>query len=89
MSTLEGGEGVGTWEAKCREAREQTRYFVVPAPGHYGDTARVVGSYRSYREARRLATRGWVVRLGSPARGDEWLRVYEMAYPIVDCEVES
>lgn len=60
-----------------------SRYFVVPAPGYYGDRARVLSSHRTSDAARRAAGRGYVVRAGEKRRGDEWLRAYEGIYPVV------
>ena len=59
-----------------------TSYFVVPAPGHYGDRARVTSSHRTLEAARRAAGSGYVVRTGALVRGDEWLRSSESVYPI-------
>lgn len=60
-----------------------TQYFVVPAPGYYGDTDRVRSSHRTLRAARRQLRRGLEVREGRFARGDRWLRVYAETYPLV------
>ena len=35
-----------------------TTYFVTPAPGHYGDRARVISSHRTLAAARKAATTG-------------------------------
>jgi hypothetical protein len=62
----------------------KTRFILVPAPGHYGDKARVFSSHRTLAAARKAAKRlgsGVVVREGSKKRGDQWLRVYEGMYP--------
>lgn len=59
-----------------------SRFFVVPAPGHYGDSARVISSHATLRAARRMATAGYVVRTGEKRRGNIWLRSYEELYPI-------
>jgi hypothetical protein len=60
-------------------------YFVVPAPGHYGDVTRVLGSYATLADARRSIGRSSsaVVRKGQMEKGDRWLRVYEQVYPLV------
>jgi hypothetical protein len=60
----------------------KTSYFVVPAPGHYGDRARVISSHRTLNAARKAAGKGYVVREGAKARGDEWLRASESVYPV-------
>jgi hypothetical protein len=64
-----------------------TSYFVVLAPGHYGDSTRVISSHRTLAAARRAAfcTHGvqFVVRAGSKRRGDLFLRAYEQHCPIV------
>lgn len=60
-----------------------TEYFVVDAPGTYGDRSRVWSSHRTAEAARRRAGAGGVVRAGHKRKGDEWLRVYEETYPIV------
>ena len=58
------------------------RYFVVPAPGHYGDRARVYSSHDSLAAARRAAASpSVVIREGDKRKGDEWLRAYEDVYP--------
>jgi len=57
-------------------------YFIVPAPGHYGDRARVVSSHATLDAARKRAKKGMVVRTGRKVKGDLWLRVYEQTYPI-------
>lgn len=61
---------------------KQTTHFVVPAPGHYGDRARVVSSHRSLAAAKRAAGAGYVVREGSLVKGSEWLRSSEAIYPV-------
>ena len=57
-----------------------TNYFVVPAPGHYGDRARVLSSHATLAAARKAAGRGYTVRIGTLRKGDNWLRVYEETY---------
>jgi hypothetical protein len=59
-----------------------TKFFLVPAPGHYGDRARVVSSHATLDAARKRAKKGMVVRTGRKVKGDLWLRVYEQTYPI-------
>lgn len=60
----------------------QTAYFVVPAPGHYGDRARVISSHRTAAAARKAATSGYVARVGSLRKGQEWMRSSEAVYPL-------
>lgn len=58
-------------------------YFIVPAPGHYGDRATVLSSHRTLKAAMRAARRlgnSCVVRCGSLRRGDEWFRSMEPYY---------
>ena len=54
-----------------------TLYVVVPAPGHYGDRARVLSAHRTARAALRAAGPGYVVRESSLVKGDTFLRCYE------------
>ena len=56
-------------------------YFVTPAPGHYGDRARVISSHATLAAARKAATAGYVVRVGAKRKGDEWTRASESIYP--------
>lgn len=60
----------------------QTNFFVVPAPGHYGDTGRVFSSHRSLSAANKASGSGYVVREGALKKGDKWLRVMEQVYPV-------
>lgn len=60
----------------------ETSFFVVPAPGHYGDRATVLSSHRTLAAANRAAGPGYVVRCGSLKKGDEWLRSSESIYSI-------
>lgn len=59
---------------------KQTTHFVVAAPGHYGDVTRVISAHRSLCAARKAATKGYVVREGSKAKGDTFTRASESAY---------
>lgn len=63
-------------------SRLATSYFLVAAPGHYGDRSTVFSSHRTLAAARRAAGRGYVVRIGGLRRGDEWLRSSEAIYPV-------
>ena len=60
-------------------------YFVVPAPGHYGDRTRVISGHRTLEAARRAARRAFAacVREGAKRKGDLFLRVSEQIYPRV------
>jgi hypothetical protein len=60
-----------------------TQYFVVPAPGHYGDRARVISAHATVAAAKRAATSGYVARVGCLRKGSEWLRSSEQIYPAV------
>jgi hypothetical protein len=60
----------------------KTQYFVTPAPGHYGDRARVISAHSTLTAAKRSATRGYVVRVGSLRKGAEWLRSSESIYSV-------
>lgn len=57
-------------------------YFVTPAPGHYGDRARVISSHASLAAAKKAAGKGYVVREGDKRKGDEWTRAAESIYPV-------
>ena len=62
-----------------------TKYFIVLAPGHYGDTTPVISSHRSIAAARRAVQRvsnAWI-REGYKRKGDLFLRVSEQIYPRV------
>ena len=61
----------------------KTSYFVVPAPGHYGDRARVLSAHYTLPAALRAASPGYVARKGALERGSIWFRVYESVYPMV------
>lgn len=76
-------------------SRLATCYFLVAAPGHYGDRSTVLSSHRTLAAAIRAAraahaasklgvrtVRRYVVRCGNLRRGDEWLRSSEAIYPI-------
>jgi len=63
---------------------QNERYFVVAAPGYYGDRARVVSSHSSKKLAQRAAGKGEVVRRGDKRKGDVWLRSSERVYPSVE-----
>lgn len=62
----------------------QIAYFIVDAPGHYGDRSRVYSSHRSLAAA--IKARGTdstvVVRKGALRKGSTWLRASEAIYPI-------
>lgn len=61
----------------------KTSYFVVPAPGHYGDKTRVVSSHTTRAAAERALIKGFVARKGDLKKGDEFLRSSESIYPRV------
>ncbi len=65
-------------------------YVVVPAPGHYGDAARIISTHRTREAARRAAARAsrrgacrYVARQHWGRTSGPWLRVYEQSAPIV------
>ena len=66
----------------------QKRYFVVPAPGCYGDVTRVISSHGSLALAKKKAKslspgngRYWcVVRSGDKSKGARFFRVDEQFY---------
>lgn len=67
------------------------KFFVVVAPGHYGDSGtRVVSSHYTLDAARRAAATPagahvwFVVRQGGLRKGDSFGRVSESIYPIVE-----
>ena len=61
-----------------------TTYFVVSAPGYYGDQTKVLSSHRTIAAAKRAigAYRGLVVRTGALTRGDTFFRADEPFHPI-------
>ncbi len=63
-----------------------TNFFVVPAPGHYGDRAVVMSSHATLAAARRAAGREYKysVRVGALTKGSEWLRAWEGVYPLAE-----
>lgn len=68
-----------------------SRYFVVPAPGYYGDIARVVSSHGSLAAAWRAAGSSGTltIREGALQRGERWYRSSEAIYPIASREGRS
>lgn len=67
-----------------------TQYFVVEAPGRYGDSGTVVvGAYTTYQEAERNAGKGWVVRYGFKNKGDRFLKDDERFSPVVTIAIET
>jgi hypothetical protein len=60
-------------------------YFIVEAPGHYGDRSKVLSCHNTASEAKRSMGRNkrLCVRKGCMLPGDLWLRAYEQFYPIV------
>ena len=58
------------------------RYFVVPAPGYYGDEAEVRSSHSTVTAARKAAGQTGCVRVGYKRKGELWLRIWEEQYPI-------
>jgi hypothetical protein len=59
-------------------------YFVVEAPGHFGDRAKVVSNHFLLEDALKVATRGYVVKKGHLQKG-EWLSAGEYSdFPTMD-----
>jgi hypothetical protein len=58
-------------------------YFVVPAPGTYGDVTNVLWSSRKLEEAKGMAPRGYVVRVGDMKAGAKWYPRNEADHPLV------
>lgn len=54
----------------------ETKFFVVPAPGHFGNVTEVLSSYRTLAAARKAAKPGesfrCEVRSGGKKKGDKW-----------------
>ena len=64
----------------------KTSYFVVAAPGHYGDRTRVVSSHKNATLAKRAARKlgpGFVVREGGKKRGDVFVAASGSIFRIV------
>lgn len=59
------------------------RYFVVPAPGTYGDVTSVLWSSKKLEEAKGMAPRGYVVRIGDAKAGSKWYPSYEADHPVI------
>ena len=60
----------------------KTVFFVVPAPGHYGDRCKVVSAHHTLDAAKRAAALGFVVRAGSLRKGTEFTRADEAIFPV-------
>ena len=61
-----------------------TKYFLVAAPGYYGDRTRVISSHRTLDAARRAARgKNAAIYAGEQKRGSEWLRVYEQFHSAI------
>ena len=61
---------------------KETTYFVVVAPGHYGDSTLVYSSHRTLAAARRACGDTCVVREGAKRKGERFLRSSEEIYPV-------
>ena len=48
------------------------RYFVVPAPGTYGEVTNVLWSSTKLDRAKEMCPRGYVVRVGAKKAGERW-----------------
>jgi hypothetical protein len=60
----------------------ETKYFVVPAPGHYGDATHVLSSHATREAARKAAGSGYVVREGALRKGARFVRADEAHHPV-------
>lgn len=63
-----------------------TSYIIVSAPGHYGDSSRVISAHRSLAAARRRAADigpSVCVRSSGRCKGDRWLHAYEQGDSIL------
>lgn len=63
-----------------------TSYFIVAAPGHYGDKARVLSSHNTLALAHKKRNAGECVREGGLKKGEVFLRVYEQNHVRVDAD---
>lgn len=54
----------------------ETKFFVVPAPGHFSGATTVLSSHRTLAAARKAAKAGesfrCEVRIGGKKKGDKW-----------------
>lgn len=59
-----------------------TNYFVVPAPGWYGDETEVISSHKTLKAALRAANReNRIARVGNKQKGARFSRASEDIYP--------
>lgn len=58
-------------------------YFVVPGPGTYGEVTNVLWSSKKLEDAKGMAPRGYVVRIGDRKAGSKWYPRDEAEYPVV------
>lgn len=65
-----------------------SKFFVVFAPGHYGDSCKILSSHRTYAAAlKRIAdTTTLVIRQGKLKKGDTFYRTSEAVYPYASGE---
>lgn len=61
----------------------KTSFFVVQAPGHYGDQTTVLSSHYTVRAAKKAAAPGLCVRVGYLRKGDVLRRHAEDIFPIM------
>lgn len=59
-----------------------SNFFVVAAPGFYGDKTRVVSSHATIDAAKKAARGNYVVRLGGLKKGNTFFRSSEQIYSI-------
>ena len=79
----EAASGVAAKRHHATTKASALRYFVVPAPGTYGEVTSVLWSGKTLDAARGMAPRGYIVRLGTKKAGEKWYPQYEADHPEV------
>lgn len=59
----------------------KTLYFVVPAPGNFQGSTKVLSSHRTISAALKAAGPGFEVRIGSKRKGDWFFEGTDRIYP--------
>ena len=59
------------------------RYFVVPASQTYGDVTSVLYASKKLEDAKGMAPRGYVVRMGDRKAGSKWYPRDEAEHPVI------
>ena len=75
-----------TWRAyrgkpRGKNKEPMTNYFIISAPGHYGDRTRVISSRGTLKAARKARGAGECVREGALKKGAVFFRSAESVYP--------